>query len=196
MSGEVVLSTVAAQPGQEGRRVVNGWPLVWGATNDEVTATYPCDGVFAAPKFEAHRAISIAAPRARVFRWLCQLKAAPYSYDVLNNLGRTSPRTPTPGLERLKLGQRFIRVFALISFVVDEHVTIQVGWLGRLMFGELAISYVIHDEGPGDSRLVVKLTLPRARHLGLLRQWALAWLDLFMMRRQLLNLRDLAEGRS
>lgn len=195
MSGEVVLSTVAAQPGEEGRGVGNGWPLVWGATSDEVTATYPCDGVFTAPKFEAHRAISVAAPRAHVFRWLCQLKTAPYSYDVLNNLGRTSPRTLTPGLERLKLGQHFIRVFALISFVVDEHVTIRVGWLGRLMFGELAISYVVRDEGSRGSRLAVKLSLPRARRLGLLRQWALAWLDLFMMRRQLLNLRDLAEGR-
>ncbi|KJK43548.1 hypothetical protein UK23_32815 [Lentzea aerocolonigenes] len=171
----------------------DGWPLVWGATSDEVTAGYPCDEVFAAPKFEAHRAISVAAPRAHVFRWLCQLKAAPYSYDLLNNLGRPSPRTLTPGLEQLKLGQRFITVFALISYVVDEHVTIRVGWLGRLMFGELAISYVVHDEGPGGSRLAVKLTLPRKRHLGLLRQWVLAWLDLFMMRRQLLNLRDLAE---
>jgi hypothetical protein len=166
---------------------------VWGATSDEVAATYPCDGVFADPKFEAYRAIGIAAPPAHVFRWLCQLKTAPYSYDVLNNLGRTSPRTLTPGLERLQLGQRFIRVFALISFVVDEHVTIRVGRLGRWMFGELAISYVVRDAGPAGSRLLVKLTLPRKRRLGLLRQWALAWLDLFMMRRQLLNLRDLAE---
>jgi hypothetical protein len=172
-----------------------GWPLVWGATDEEVAATYPCDGAFVAPKFEAHRAISVAAPRAHVFRWLCQLKTAPYSYDVLNNLGRTSPRTLTPGLERLAIGQHFIKVFALVSFVVDEHVTIRVGRLGRWMFGELAISYVIRDVGAGDTRLVAKLSLPRARRLGLLRQWALAWLDLFMMRRQLLNLRDLAEGR-
>jgi len=193
MSGKVVLSRVVGQSEREGRRVGHGWPLVWGATSEEVAATYPCDGVFTAPKFEAHRAISVAAPRAHVFRWLCQLKTAPYSYDVLNNLGRTSPRTLTPGLERLRLGQQFIRVFALISFVVDEHITIRVGRLGRWMFGELAISYVVHDEGLGNSRLVAKLTLPRKRRLGLLRQWALAWLDLFMMRRQLLNLRDLAE---
>jgi hypothetical protein len=92
------------------------------------------------------------------------------------------------------LGQRFIRVFTLVSFVTDEHVTIRVNRLGRWMLGELLISYVTRDEGSGGTRLIVKLSLPRARRFGLLRQWVLAWLDLFMMRRQLLNLRDLAEG--
>lgn len=172
-----------------------GWPLVWGATDAEVAATYPCDGVFAHPTFEAYRAISVAAPRSHVFRWLCQMKVAPYSYDLLNNLGRPSPRSLTPGLERLEIGQRFIRVFTLVSFVVDEHVTIRVSRLGRWMFGELVISYVTRDEGSGDTRLIVKLSLPRARRLGLMRQWMLAWLDLFMMSRQLINLRDLAEGK-
>lgn len=175
---------------------VSGWPLVWGTTDVEIGATYPCDGVFADPKFEAHRAVSVAAPRSDVFRWLCQLRVAPYSYDLLNNLGRTSPRALTPGLEQLKIGQRFIRVFTLVSFVVDEHVTIRVSRLGRWMFGELVISYVTRDEDSGGTRLMVKLSLPRARSLGLARQWMLAWLDLFMMRRQLLNLRDLAEGKT
>lgn len=93
------------------------------------------------------------------------------------------------------MGQHFIRVFTLVSFVTDEHVTIRVTRLGRWMFGDLLISYVTCDEGSGGTRLTVKLSLPRARRLGLLRQWMLAWLDLFMMRRQLLNLRDLAEGK-
>lgn len=175
---------------------VTGWPLVWGATDAEVGATYPCDGVFADPKLEAYRAISVAAARSDVFRWLCQLKVAPYSYDLLNNLGRTSPRTLTPGVEKLKIGQRFIRVFTLVSYVVDEHVTIRVARLGRWMFGELVISYVTRDEGCGDTRLIVKLSLPRAHGPGGVRQRMLAWLDLFMMRRQLLNLRDLAEGKT
>ena len=100
----------------------------------------------------------------------------------------------TPGLERLELGQRFITVFALLSFAVDDHITIKVNRVGRLLFGDLVISYVVCDEGSGGTRLVVKLALPRSRRLGLLRQWFLGWLDLFMMRRQLLNLRRLAEG--
>lgn len=172
-----------------------GWPLIWGATETEVGAAYPCDDIFSSPKFEAHRAIPIAAPQPDVFRWLCQLRVAPYSYDLLDNLGRPSPRALTPGLEQLKIGQRFITVFRLVSFAPDDQLTIRVGRLGRWMFGELAISYITRAEGPGNTRLIAKLTLPRARGLGLLRQWTLAWLDLFMMRRQLMNLRDLAEGR-
>lgn len=174
---------------------MTGWPLVWGATDTEVGASYPCDDIFTSPKFEAHRAIRIAAPHPDVFRWLCQLRVAPYSYDLLDNLGRPSPRALTPGLEQLKIGQRFITVFTLVSFVPNHQLTIRVGRLGRWMFGELAISYITRDDGSGNTRLIAKLTLPRARGLGSLRQWTLAWLDLFMMRRQLMNLRDLAEGK-
>ncbi|MFH5232865.1 hypothetical protein [Antrihabitans spumae] len=82
-----------------------------------------------------------------------------------------------------------------MSFVVNEHLTIRVSRLGRWMFGELVISYVTRDDGCGNTRLVVKLSLPRADRIGWIRQWMLAWLDLFMMRKQLLNLRDLAEGK-
>lgn len=171
-----------------------GRPLNWGATEAEVAGSYPSDGLLAPPIIELHRAISVSGSRSHLFRWLCQLKAAPYSYDLLNNLGRRSPRTLTPGLERLEVGQRFITVFALLSFAVDDHITIKVNRMGRLLFGELMISYVVRDDIFGGTRLVVKLTLPRARRLGLLRQWFLGWLDLFMMRRQLLNLRRLAEG--
>lgn len=169
-------------------------PLTWGATRAEVRAHYPSDGVFAPPLMEAYRAISIAAPPAEVYRWLCQLKVAPYSYDILNNLGRRSPRTLTPGADVLAIGQRFIRAFVLVGFVVNEHLTLRVNTLGKLMFGELIISYVVHNQTDGSTRLTVKLTLPRAGWVGWARQWFLAWLDLMMMRRQLMNLRDLAEG--
>ena len=129
-----------------------------------------------------------------MYRWLCQFKVAPYSYDLLDNLGRTSPRTLTPGLERLAIGQRFITVFTLKNFEVGQHLTIRVNRIGRWLFGDLVISYVTHDEGTDGTRLLVKLTVPRARWPGVPRQWLLAWLDLFMMRRQLLNVRDLAEN--
>lgn len=161
-----------------------------------MSETFPCDiEVGDGPRTEPHRALDIAAPPAVVYRWLCQIRVAPYSYDLLNNLGRRSPRTLTPGLEQLQLGQRFMTLFTLVSFVYDEHVTIRVShWIARLLLGDLAISYVIRPIGSDGTRLLVKLTLPRARGLGLVRQYFLGWLDLFMMRRQMMNMRDLAEG--
>lgn len=68
-------------------------------------------------------AIDIAAPPTIVFSWWCQLRVAPYSCDVLDNLARRSPRHRTPGLAEPEVGQRFMFLFALRSFIDDEHIT-------------------------------------------------------------------------
>ncbi len=56
-----------------------------------------------------------------VFRWLCLLEVAPYSYDWIDNLGRRSPRTLTPGTEDLEVGQEFL-VSRLLEFEPDRHI--------------------------------------------------------------------------
>jgi len=129
---------------------------------------------------QADRAISIAAPPPIVFCWLCQLRAAPYSYDILDNLGRRSPRERDPELVRLEVGQQFLSMFALQSFVADEQIT--------LLADGVVVTYAVRPEGAG-SRLHARVLFGGPRPLARL----LALGDLVMMRKQLLTLKSLAE---
>ena len=148
---------------------------------------------------EAHqayfRAVDVDASPSVVFRWLCQLRAAPYSYDVIDNGGRRSPRTLTPGLDQLAVGQRVMTIFRLVAFEPDRHITLVLE-RGRAAFGQVAATYLVEPRGAQRSRLVVKLLV---RHPGTAPERALRgalfpWLDLVMMRKQLLTLRELAEA--
>jgi len=153
----------------------------WGATAEEIAEPQPCDALADADAHQADRAISIDAPVAVVYRWLCQLRAAPYSYDLLDNRGRRSPRTLTPGLEQLAPGQRVMTLFTIVSFAHDEHLTIHSG-------RHTAVTYAVRPERTG-TRLTVRIRF--ARPLWLAQPIVLG--DLAMMRRQLLNLKALAE---
>ena len=62
-------------------RISRGRPERWGATAAEAEATYPCDELAEAPHIALTRAIDVDAPVAVIFRSLCQLRAAPCSYD-------------------------------------------------------------------------------------------------------------------
>jgi hypothetical protein len=93
-------------------------PWDWNTTSQERAVRFPCDGYLEGPVRRLTRAVTITAPPT-VFRWLCQLKVALYSYDWLDNRGRRSPRQPTPGAERLAQGQPF-RVFELVEFEQDK----------------------------------------------------------------------------
>lgn len=171
---------------------------VWGADAAEMAAAYPCDEVAPHPAEVWFRAVSVRAPRSTVFRWLCQLKVAPYSYDLLDNRGRRSPRTLTPGTERLAIGQRFVSIFELVDFTPDEQLTLRMTAPRALAwFGPLTLTYAVRDSGSTDTRLVVKLNVGERGGGGRLhgaRRRALAWGDLFMMHRQLTTLRRLAEA--
>ncbi len=165
----------------------------WGARPAELTARTPADALLADPDEHWVRAVHVAAPPELVWRWLCQLRAAPYSYDRVDNLGRRSPQELTPGLDALAIGQRVMTIFTLESFALAEHLTIR----GRAPLRQMAVSYLVEPDGEQRSRLAMHLLvrLPRgARNpagraaLALLRAG-----DLVMARRQLLNLRDLAE---
>jgi hypothetical protein len=158
----------------------------WGATADERAMTLACDDVLPHASVRLHRAVSIEAPAAAVFRWLCQLKLAPYSYDLIDNLGRESPRQLTPGVEHLQVGQRFMTIFSLVSFAGEEHIT--------LRSRRTAVTYaVLANEG--QTRLLARVLFdpPGGRLGAALTGHVLALGDLVMMRKQLLTLKNLAQ---
>jgi hypothetical protein len=167
----------------------------WGTTPAERAAEYPCDRFLREPDDACWRAVDVAAPAPTVFRWLCQLRVAPYSYDTLDNFGRRSPQTLTPGLERLELGQRFMTIFSLVDFEPDRSITLLTArW--RRIFGDVAGTYMVTPQSPGRSRLLVKLLLGPRRLGPATRPYRelMPLGELFMMRRQLLNLKGLAES--
>jgi hypothetical protein len=154
--------------------------LNWGARPSERMALLPCDRLCPHAGVQADRAISIDAPPPIVFCWLCQLRVAPYSYDLLDNLGRRSPRKRDPELVHLEVGQRFMTLFVLRSFVDGAQIT--------LRSKGVAVTYLVRPEGAG-SRLHVRVLFAIAWPVGRL----LALGDLVMMRKQLLTLKSLAE---
>ncbi len=68
----------------------------WGSTADERARPYPCDDVLPEPEQVLFRAASIDAPPSVVFRWCCQLKAAPYSHDRIEGTGGRPGAPPAP----------------------------------------------------------------------------------------------------
>lgn len=170
------------------------WPAVfseWGSTATERQRAYPCDALLPGAELTLFRAVDVGAPVATTFRWLCQLRAAPYSYDKLDNLGRRSPQALTPGLERLEIGQRVQTIFRLVGFEPGRSLTMV---SNGHVFGRVAVTYRADPAGEGCSRIVVKVLASPARGLlGPLMRPLLPPGDLLMMRRQLLNLKGLAE---
>jgi hypothetical protein len=155
----------------------------------------PCDRFLDAPEHVLHRALDVEAPVDVTFRWLCQLRAAPYSYDWIDNFGRTSPRALTPGLENLAVGQTVMTLFELVEFEVGRHLT-AVLRRGRWTFGDIAATYAVFARGPGSSRILVRLLVRYPNGVvGWVERWGLPWGDLVMMRKQLYTIAALAEGR-
>jgi hypothetical protein len=169
-------------------------PSNWGATDAEMRADYPCDDLEFAHDETFFRALDVAAPPALVYRWLCQLRVAPYSYDWLDNFGRRSPPRLIPGLDALAVGQRVMIVFRIDRFSAGRSITVRLSSrLGRTLMGDLAGTYEVRPAA-GGCRLVAKVfvSYPRGNYGRFLRV-LMPHADLFMFRKQLTTLRRYAE---
>jgi len=134
------------------------------------------------------QASGVLQPLDGAGRWLCQIAVAPYSYDWIDNGGRRSPRTLTPGVGDPAVGDR-VQVFRITEVEPGRQ------WSGVTIpkvFGRTAVTYAVEPDGHG-SRLVCRITT--SQHGPVAWTWSrlLAWGDLVMMRKQLLTFKELAE---
>jgi hypothetical protein len=157
----------------------------WGVTEDETLRSYPCDDFVASPTLQAWRGVSVRAPAEAVWPWVAQVRLAPYSYDWIDNRGRRSPRE-LAGLPEPRAGERFTtaggrQVGRIVSVDPGEQLTATI--MGAFM------SYVLVPVEHDVTRLLLKVVIRTSR----LAAPGLSVGDLIMARRQLLNLRQLAE---
>jgi len=150
-------------------------------TDSETLRSYPCDDLVASPMLQAWRGVHVGAPPEAVWPWVAQVRAAPYSYDWIDNLGRRSPRELLD-LPEPRAGDRFTtaggrELGRIVSVDPGKQLT------GTFM------SYVLAPCDHDMTRLLLKVVIQAP-------WWAapgLAIGDLIMARRQLLNLKQLAE---
>jgi hypothetical protein len=159
----------------------------WGATDDEVARPYPCDDIVASPSLQAWRGVTVHTTPEVLWPWVAQIQSAPYSYDWIDNLGRRSPQqlldTPPP-----KAGEHFTctanRPQGRLLCVEP-----QVHYTGRILGA--VMSYVLVPVDGRSTRLLLKIVMSGYGWLAPL----ISVGDLVMARRQLLNLKRLAEQR-
>ncbi|MFI5610276.1 polyketide cyclase [Amycolatopsis sp. NPDC051903] len=157
----------------------------WGVSDSEIGRSYPCDDFVTSPVLEAWRGVSVRAPAEAVWPWVTQVRLAPYSYDWIDNLGRRSPRELVD-LPEPRVGEKFTtaggrRLGRIVSVDPGNQLTGSI--LGAVM------SYVLVAEDHDSTRLLFKLVMRTNRWVAL----GVCVGDLVMARRQLLNLKLLAE---
>lgn len=175
--------------------------LYWGTTPEERSLPFPCDRLIEANLAVSsfYRGITIKSLPEIIFRWLCQMRVAPYSYDWIDNKGRKSPRVLIEGIDNLEPGQSVMGSFELVDYEYGKHLTIRVkpgnaNDLQWLQIVDGAATYMIVPAGGDECRLLVKGVFQyKPGLLGRLMSSFLAWGDLVMMRKQLLNFKCLAE---
>jgi hypothetical protein len=129
--------------------------------------------------------VSVEAPAAAVWPWVTQVRLAPYAYDWIDNLGRRSPRRLV-GLPEPQVGEAFTtaggrKLGRIVAVDLGKQLT------GTIMGAFM--SYVLVPQEHDMTRLLLKVVMQTNRWVAL----GLSVGDLVMARRQLRNLRQLAE---
>lgn len=181
-------------------------PFIWGTRLEEQTMAFPRDHSVSSCDHTLFRGIDVNSPASIMFRWLCQLKVASYSYDWVETLEalffkgefsfRRSPRELIPEIDQLSVGQIAMNIFRILEFEVNRSLTLEMHLESAIdLFGKIIVSYMILPTTELKCRLIAKICITYPRHVILYwMRWFLPWADLIMCRKQFLTLKQLAES--
>ncbi|MGA8118053.1 MAG: polyketide cyclase [Actinocatenispora sp.] len=159
----------------------------WGVSDSEIARPYPCDDFVAEPTLQAWRGVTVEAPADAVWPWVAQVRLAPYSYDWIDNRGRRSPRELV-GLPEPRVGESFT---ASGGRALGRIVSVEPGTQLTSSIMGAFMSYVLVPRDRDATRLLLKVVMRTTRVVAV----GVSVGDLIMARRQLLNLKRLAEAR-
>lgn len=188
-------------------------PLIrqWGTQEDETTRALPGDDIISPASHQETRGITVDAPASIVWNWVAQLgqdRGGFYSFRGLENfLGSEMPdvRNLNPGLQHWSVGDRLWMLpeskgdgkgFMTLREIDPGRA---LAFEGQSPFGPLrgTFTLIVAPDGPNRTRLLVR---DRASTGGpamavLLSREIFEPMHFVMMRRMLLGIKALAEGR-
>jgi hypothetical protein len=173
------------------------WQLRWGATYSELSRTLPGDELLSSPTFNATRAITIHARPEIVWSWLVQVgvkRGGWYSYDLLDNLGRSSARSIVPSLQNIAPGD-------VLAISPDGKQGMHVIALDppRSMVwgtpGQTTWSWALDRLPDGGTRVITRVrAVYRWMSPTIVFSMLIEFADIWMIRKMLLNVKQRAES--
>lgn len=173
----------------------------WGASAEEIAATYVGDDLCPSAQVVATRAITIATSPVELFPWIRQMgfgKAGWYSYDLIDNLGKRSATAIHPEWQNVSTGDLVPGgPIAFTALLVDAPQTFILGMQGKGRFSRrinFTLAYILREQNSGTrliTRVQILLDFPGG---ALVAKYLLGPGDGIMLRKQMLTLRKRAEN--